>query len=216
MDDCRGLERARMPSLKTSPLKRFAIVGVLCVAVLGIGGMHSFLVMNQPADAEILVVEGWVPEYALRSAALEFNKGGYSLLVTTGGPSEKDCPGCSTSAATSARRIVKLGVKEANVIPVPAPYVAFDRTLTSAQAFKKFLDGSDMRLSKGVNILTVGPHARKTYTVYRKVLPPGVHIGMISVPTDDYDPRFWWASPAGIKWVSRDMAGYLYALLFYW
>jgi hypothetical protein len=63
-------------------------------------GLHPFLAMNVPVDAQILVVEGWLPNYALKAAAAEFNKGNYSVLVTTGGPIEGQCTGtrCVTYA----------------------------------------------------------------------------------------------------------------------
>jgi hypothetical protein len=98
---------------------------------------------------------------------------------------------------------------------VPAPYVVIDHTLTSALAFQKWLTHSDDSGVKAVNIFTMAPHARKTFTIYRKVLKPTVDIGMISIQPNDYDARFWWASASGRSWVVRYTAGYLYSLLFY-
>ncbi len=48
--------------------------------------IDRWLSVNEPVDADILIVEGWIPSGADEKVIEEFNKGNYSLLVTTGGP----------------------------------------------------------------------------------------------------------------------------------
>ncbi len=43
-----------------------------------------FLSFNKPVEADFLIVEGWVGENALLKAVEEFEKGGYSRMITTG------------------------------------------------------------------------------------------------------------------------------------
>ncbi len=52
--------------------------------LLFLAGIYPFLRENEPIEAEILVVEGWLPEYALEEALKEFRSHPYRLLVTTG------------------------------------------------------------------------------------------------------------------------------------
>ncbi|SVC26698.1 uncharacterized protein METZ01_LOCUS279552, partial [marine metagenome] len=47
--------------------------------------VHPFLAPTKPIHGDILVVEGWLPDYALKKVKAYFQKGGYKLLVTTGG-----------------------------------------------------------------------------------------------------------------------------------
>ncbi|MBT5986592.1 MAG: YdcF family protein, partial [Nitrospina sp.] len=47
--------------------------------------VHPFLAPTKPVGGDILVVEGWLPDYALEKAKERFQQGGYQLLVTTGG-----------------------------------------------------------------------------------------------------------------------------------
>lgn len=44
----------------------------------------SFLSLTSRTDANLLVVEGWLPEYAIDEAYSEFKSGNYDLIITTG------------------------------------------------------------------------------------------------------------------------------------
>ena len=55
------------------------------VLVLIILFVHPFLAPTKPVGGDILVVEGWLPDYALKKAKERFQQGNYQLLVTTGG-----------------------------------------------------------------------------------------------------------------------------------
>ena len=53
----------------------------------------------------------------------------------------------------------------------------------------------------GLNLMTRGLHARRSWMVYRKVFGPGVRVGVISCPPHNYLPAKWWQSSAGLKGV---------------
>jgi hypothetical protein len=67
---------------------------------------------------------------------------------------------------------------------------------------------------RGVNIVTLGPHARQSLLAYSRMVGPDIPVGVISVPKDDYDPDRWWAYAAGIKKTTKDFAGWLKEVLF--
>ena len=56
-------------------LRRIAIVAVLLVAaLLLVRSANSFLSADRPVQANVLIVEGWLPDYAMRGAIEEFKR----------------------------------------------------------------------------------------------------------------------------------------------
>ena len=47
--------------------------------------IYPFLAPTQPVNGEVLVVEGWLPSYALEKVKDRFQNGNYKFLITTGG-----------------------------------------------------------------------------------------------------------------------------------
>ena len=50
--------------------------------------IHPFLAVSHRVDANVLVVEGWVHEYAIRASVEEFRRNQCERVFTTGGPVE--------------------------------------------------------------------------------------------------------------------------------
>ncbi len=68
-------------------------LGWVLVFVVIVGGcvgllftISPFLCVTEPVQAEILIVDGWLQEPAMRAAAQEFQRGGYLMAITVGGP----------------------------------------------------------------------------------------------------------------------------------
>ena len=57
---------------------------VAAPVVFSIRGAYSFLAVNDPVDNGALVVEGWLPDYALQEAITEFGRGHHSQMFVTG------------------------------------------------------------------------------------------------------------------------------------
>src|SRR3954462_3119968 len=65
------------------------LVAVVIAVLLGAGALlkiYPFLAVTARTPSEFLTVEGWVHEYAIRTAATEFTSGGYQQVFATGGP----------------------------------------------------------------------------------------------------------------------------------
>lgn len=91
------------------------------------------------------------------------------------------------SVAESARnRLLSMGIDSSSIIAVPGKRVKINRTLTSALAFRDWLKTSDIDV-KGINIISMGTHARRTWMTYNKILHKKYDIGIISLP--DYKDR---------------------------
>src|ERR1700747_799558 len=61
---------------------------VVLISVLVFRSVYPFLAITHRVDADVLVVEGWIHEYAIRAAVDEFRSGSYERVFTTGGPVE--------------------------------------------------------------------------------------------------------------------------------
>jgi hypothetical protein len=87
----------------------------------------------------------------------------------------------SSYAELAKNTLLSLGIDTALVVAVPGENATINRTLTSAKSFKKWLDKSNIKI-KGINIVSLSAHARRTWMVYKKVLGKTYKIGIISVP----------------------------------
>jgi hypothetical protein len=86
------------------------------------------------------------------------------------------------SGAESARvRLIMAGIDSTLITAVPAPNASIHRTLASALAFSEWLKTNLIQI-RGINIVSVGPHARRTWITYKKVLNAQYPVGIISVP----------------------------------
>jgi len=197
-----------------------AVKAVICSFLVvsifvGCRKANRFLCVNEPVQGEILIVEGWIPERSLKSAMAEFNSGKYRLLVTAGVPvpDESCLKGYATFADVGAAAMIKLGARPDTVVPVPAPSTQKDRTFIAARAVGDWLraNKSDVR---AVNVLTWGPHARRTRLLYQRALGTKITVGVLSTQDEDYDQERWWSSSAGVRTVVGETIAYLYACCF--
>lgn len=189
------------------------IVAVLLAVAVFIFTIHDFLAMNDPVQANILVVEGWIWESAaMKDAAKEFNSGGYDLVVTVGTLPRWHAgePLEENAAAHAADQLRKFGVNEQVIQILTVPNIDRHRTYTSALAVKRWLLDSHIHVV-GINVFTLGAHARKSLVLFKRALGENTPIGVIAGIEDSYDPEQWWLSVKGIYIVLRKTIGYLYA-----
>lgn len=195
------------------------IASITLIAVLLLlSCIYPFLAVNHRVDSNILVVEGWVHEYAIRSGAEEFKTGSYKGVFTTGGPvvgSGGYINDYNTAASVGADLLKKAGVPAESLQMVPTRLIGRDRTYSSAIALREWFREHNMPVSS-INILTESVHARRTRLLYKKVFGDGTTVGIIAVPNPDYDAKHWWRDSEGVKDVLSEAIAYLYArLLFY-
>jgi hypothetical protein len=177
--------------------------------------LYSFLAVRDPAPGGLLVVEGWAPDYTLESAFAEFRGNRYEGIFVTGGPLDKGAPFSEfkTYAELGAALIAKMGAQPELLHAVPAPPVRKDRTYVSALALKDWLREHKIE-SLPINVVSVGPHSRRTRMLFQKALGPDWRIGILPVEDQNYDPQRWWASSHGFRAMTGETIAYVYALLF--
>lgn len=215
-----------MNSLKSIEKKsRFCLTkrdwALLIISIAGlifgfVSGIHPFLAIDKPIDSKILVVEGWLPDYALEQAVNEFDENNYHLLITTGGPLLKGyhLSHYKTEAEIGAAIIKKFGFDEEKIIAVPAPYIIKDRTYTPACALKKWISNSNQNI-KAINLLSLGAHSRRSWILFQKALGDSIAVGIISTENLSYNPEHWWKSSDGVRTVLSEMIAYIYARFFF-
>jgi uncharacterized SAM-binding protein YcdF (DUF218 family) len=177
---------------------------------------YSFLAVTHPVATDTLVVEGWIHGYAIQTAVEEFHAGGYQQLFTTGGPVVGNggyVNDYQTSASVGADLLKKFGIPTESVQMVPSHVIGRDRTYSSAIALRDWLREHDIHV-RSLNIVTEAAHARRTRLLFEKALGSNVAVGVIAVPSPDFDARRWWLYSEGVEEVVTEGVAYLYAKFF--
>jgi uncharacterized SAM-binding protein YcdF (DUF218 family) len=197
--------------------KLFLLVVIVTLVVVTFWNVYPFLAVTQRVDADVLVVEGWAHPYAMRVSAEEFQNHSYRRAFTTGGPVVGNggyVNDYQTSASVGAELLKKAGVPAELVQMVPSHIIGRDRTYSSAIALRDWLREHDMQVRR-LNIVTEAAHARRTRLLFEKALGSNVVVGVIAVPSPDFDARRWWRYSEGVEEVVTEGVAYLYAKFFF-
>jgi uncharacterized SAM-binding protein YcdF (DUF218 family) len=188
--------------------------------IVGIVGayLYPFLAVTDRVETNILVVEGWVHPYAIHAAVEEFRTGSYQRIFTTGGPVVGRggyVNDFQTAASVGADLLRKEGIPGEALQKVPTRVMGRDRTYSSAAALKNWLLEHNLRV-RSLNIVTEGAHARRSRLLFEEALGRDVNVGVISVPSPDFDASRWWYYSEGVEDVVEEGLGYLYAKFLYY
>jgi hypothetical protein len=188
-----------------------AVLFLVCIGVLA-RCLNSFLSVNHPITADVLIVEGWLPDYAMHGAVEEFKRGRYKYILTSGeaDPDLRLWSRYETWADAAAADLGRMGIQTNFIIPVPSVYHTRDRTYSSAMAVKEWLAsrGDEVR---AVNVYSLAAHARRTRLLFQKALGSKVKVGIFAHPDNAYDAKRWWATSEGVRDVEAETTAYLYA-----
>jgi len=198
--------------IRSRALRLVALLALLLIgATLLVRSANSFLSIDKPVHATVLIVEGWLPDYAMQGAIEEFKRGSYNYVLTSG----RTLPGAwlasrfKTSAEFAAANLAALGLQTNVIVAVPPPEGDRDRTYASAVAVRQWLDTNSS--VHAVNIYSLGAHARRSQLLFRKALGDKVSVGVLAHPDNSYDPSHWWASMDGFQEVTCETMAYVYA-----
>jgi uncharacterized SAM-binding protein YcdF (DUF218 family) len=187
------------------------------ISVLVFTSVYPFLAITHRVNANILVVEGWIHEYAIRTAVKEFQSNHYQRVFTTGGPvggSGGYINDFMTSASVGADLLRKAGVPDQSLQMVPSRVMDRDRTYGSAVALRNWFRAHDIAVS-GIDVVTEDVHARRTRLLFQKAFGKDVQVGIIAVANVDYPAHRWWHYSEGLKDVVGEFTAYLYARLLF-
>jgi hypothetical protein len=187
------------------------------VALLGaVRNIHGFLASEYPVRGEVLVIEGWIPDYAISEAVSEFEGNGYRLLIAVGGPITlgSHVSGFKSYAELAYARLKALGIDEGLIVVLETEDIARDRTYQSARAVKQWTS-SNLAGLWGLDVSTLGAHARRSRLLYRKAFGNGVAVGVIAARDQGYDSSAWWRTSSGVRTVVGEFIAYGYAALLF-
>ena len=189
-----------------------AIAFTASLIIFAITQIHPFLAVNSPIKADVLVVEGWLPDYALKQALVKFESDSYRQIITTGTPLPTGyyLAEYKNFAELSAATLKALGLETEKLVVISTPDVVKDRTYASAAAVRQWLFSSDLKL-ESINLFTFDVHARRSWLSYEQALAPKIKVGVIAVESLDYDSNNWWSSSAGVRSVISETIAYIYA-----
>ncbi|OGI07509.1 MAG: hypothetical protein A2Y40_07285 [Candidatus Margulisbacteria bacterium GWF2_35_9] len=199
------------PTIRGWILILFAIILFNTVLFIRI---HPFLAPVKLVNSNIMIVEGWLPNYVLEKVAKDFQSKRYRLIITTGGSITPGSKVLHTFATDAAAKLIRLGVSSEVVVAVSAPDVSRDRTYSSALSVWDWLKNTHLEI-KAVNLYSVGAHGRRSWMLYKMAFPSKVKVGIVSVPNNSYDPLHWWESSNGVKAIIEEFVTYLYARLLF-
>jgi hypothetical protein len=208
----RGLLRRRQCLVPTWRGWLLLLCALVVAGIVAVREAHPFLAVTDPVAGEVLVAEGWMPDYSFRQAIEEFRRNRYRALYVTGGPLERGEPlsEFKTYAELGAAVIERFGLPTNAVQAVPAPRVRQDRTFASAIALKRWFQDRGSIPAK-INVVTTGAHARRTRLLFEKAFRKTAAIGIISVEDERYDPKHWWRTSYGFRDVVNETVAYVYA-----
>jgi uncharacterized SAM-binding protein YcdF (DUF218 family) len=174
-----------------------------------------FLAVTQRVQSDVLVVEGWLPENLVHTAAEEFTSGNYTHLFTSGGGWSRIGDGdvTRTWASVGANRLRAAGVSPAAIHPVPCRFTERDRTYISAVAIRDWFRDHHIDV-RSINVVTEGLHARRTRLLFQKAFGKDVSVGVIALSGEGDHWKRWYHYSDDVREVIGETVGYLYAKLF--
>jgi uncharacterized SAM-binding protein YcdF (DUF218 family) len=190
----------------------------LVAAYFAFLNIHPFLAVTHRVNTNVLVVEGWIPRYAIRGGVEEFKNSSYERIFTTGGPVEGNgdyTNDYNTSASVGAEILKKFGVPDELVQMVPSRVTARERTYSSAVALRDWFREHNTPVHS-INVLTEDAHARRTRLLYQKAFGKNVAVGIIAVSNPDYNPTQWWRYSDGVREIIGESIAYIYARFFFY
>jgi uncharacterized SAM-binding protein YcdF (DUF218 family) len=186
-------------------------IALMCLIVFN---LHSFLSPTKPSGADVLIVEGWLPDYALDSAAALVNRCSYRRIVVTGGVLEQGSylKEYKTHAELGAATLRAIGIPDSLITAVPAPFSAKDRTYISAVTLAPWIRAHGIR---SFDVCSLGAHSRRSRFLFQKAVGDSVNVGVRSIEDAGYDGKKWWISSMGFKTVTGEMIAYFYVRLIF-
>lgn len=194
---------------------------ILLILIFGlvyfiIRNSQSFLSPYSPQETNILVVEGWLYDDALKTSLNIFRKDSYQHLFITGGPLNNGyiLMDYESTAQVAYETLLKFGASSDSLTVVSRELAWTDRTYASALELKRFLQINYPEI-KAFNLVSLGAHSRRSWILFQKAMPEYT-IGIISIKEKRYDTSRWWASSKGFRTVFTEGVGYFYVKFFFY
>lgn len=190
------------------------VIAILTMAVsVGfVANLYPFLAPNKPPYEGLLVVEGWIHDFALDEAVRMYKEGNYSKIICTGVPIEtgsyiqafKSYPEMTTA------RLLEMGIDQSEIITAIGTETKKDRTYVAATALREYIMAYNIE-GTDIHLVTTGPHGRRSRLLFQKALGKDYHVGVTCLEDSGYDPDHWYAYSQGVRKVIGEFIAYTYA-----
>lgn len=194
------------------------ITTILLVFTVFIRNIVPFLSREEQQDAVIMVVEGYIPDYAYPEIIETFYRDNYDLIITTGTTYDQ---GFYISDIETAAELIALSLRalgfdttKIRMVPVP-PGTHVNRTYNSAAVTYRYIQ-QNIPQTKAINIISLGVHARRSLYLFEKVYEPQIEVGNIVIPHVAVNRLDWYKSSRGFRSVINEMIAYVYVRFFFW
>ncbi len=193
------------------------LLALFIIIILFVKSIHPFLALTKSVESKILVVEGFIPDFAMVAAKSIFMEGQYELMIITG---KKKLKGAfvdefENDGLQSAATLEKIGFDTTKIEVITiGEDVKKDRTYATALAVKKWLKTNGK--PNILNVVTLGCHARRSHLLFEKAMENDVTVGIIAIEDIRYDPKKWWKSSMGFRSVIDETVAYIYARFFFY
>lgn len=176
---------------------------------------YPFLAKEVKPKAEVLVVEGWIPDQGIRNAIDYYYGNDYKMMIVTGVPISQwtyTSPHTNMADAT-AETMRRMYFRDTiHTVSIPSS-VLRDRTYATAVALKMQLN--EMNLAhQTFDLYSMGAHARRSHLMFSKVFK-NQHIGLVTDTDPSFDASKWYRSSRGFRTVFGELVSYFYARLFF-
>jgi hypothetical protein len=114
------------------------------------------------------------------------------------------------SARDAAEYLKVLGIPDSLIIPVVTTRKPKSRTYATALEVKQWMDLHPTGTRHELTVFSQGPHARRSYILYKKAFGTSADIGILSGNIREYNSANWWKSIRGWKSVLYETAGIIY------
>lgn len=165
--------------------------------------VYSYLSLNRPEKAEVLVIEGWLGNRMFKEAAAEFWRGKYSLCLVIGK---------TRSSRSPIRVLIGFGVDSVAVKFADAETKKGHSTYHIAIAARQWLQTNYPEIST-LNVFTAGPHGRKSWILFKRVFGPDYSVGVVSCSIERSDDEQWSGRKQKLRTLIKYVTGYFYAMV---
>lgn len=176
-----------------------------------------FLSPVEPENANIMIVEGFIPDYAIVEAMHLFENGNYDLMIISGKKRLKGAPldQYTNDGDFSAATLEKLGFDTSRVRVVAVEdEIQKDRTYESAVAIFQWMKENKITANT-LNLVTLGCHSRRSRLLFQKAFGNDFKIGILAISNQSYDAVHWWRSSHGFREVNKETIAWIYARFFF-
>jgi len=184
---------------------------------LSVKNIVPFLSHQNTIEARVMVLEGYIPDYAYDQVLKIFHEKNYELLIATGTVYDQGfyISGLTSNAELVGKSLLALGFDSTKLAIVPASSDIYrDRTYHTGMAVKTYLQKYHPEV-KSFNMISMGSHARRSLYLYNLIFDENIKVGNIVIPEMNFDTKHWYKSSYGFRTIINESLGYFYVLWFF-